>query len=76
MWNAISPKKLGVGKLDRTLKYVENVNNLSTTSSELFFLLIQATYNFDGKVKHGLMFNIGDIVQIQEECLGQWDLCH
>ena len=41
------------------------------TSTHLSF---PAIYNFDGKVKMGLPLNIGDTVQIIEECQGKYSI--
>ena len=33
-----------------------------------FFYTFLAIYNFDGKVRYGLSLEIGETVQMQEEC--------
>ena len=59
-----------------TLFYITlySVSNYPLLVLSTFFLSLPAIYNFDGKVKLGLPLNIGDTVQIIEECQGKFTI--
>lgn len=77
-WRATEGAKYGIGSNIILLKmltvilahgqFMSKCNNLIRFMTSIFFL--SAIYNFNGQIKHGLLLDVGDAVQIFESCAG------